>query len=429
MGVGRLGPALAHFESGQLKPELNARLHYAGIDRATFESQVNAAQEIILKELAHFQAEAGRVDSSSKFQPELNRRLAPVTTTQELTTATRNRNNNESERLLSPYIESVSAAAQAENIFYGTGFCPYAEMLKALTRALLQDYARLPNFYRTSSSQLEQLSYNSLVYLCAYLTVACCGTRKSELILTTCSSIDLQHHPPLITLNGKRDLFNTEPRTIPLPQRLKRLWEVVLHIRNLLKSNTFQQAESESGQSLYIFPEPSYTARNTNTHLRKSHREGAPELVPLTAPQLWHFLEKAAIRLQLRDFLFRFQSFRQNLWFFLKQRGAPEEVVEYLLGHQSTGAEILHPFTGRPLQPLYHQVLPHLDALLDELGVSNEVVTALINRDYQGLSNLLPHPVEEPFYDDWLIQVREEEAIVSEPENEVGITEANSYLE
>jgi hypothetical protein len=215
-----------------------------------------------------------------------------------------------------------------------------------------------------------------------------------------------------------------------LPQRLRRLWEVVLHIRNLLIiSNTCQQAASRNSQSLYIFPEPSsYTDRSRiRNRQRKSHREVAPELLPLTAPQLWHFLEKAAIRLQLRDFLFRFQSFRQNLWFFLKQRGAPEEVVEYLLGHQSTGAEILHPFTGRPLQPLYHQVLPHLDALLDELGVSNEVVTALINRDYQGLSNLLPRPVEEPFYDDWSIQAREEDANVSEPEYEVGIAQANSY--
>lgn len=392
--VGELGPVVNHFLSGQLPPELNARLHYAGLEYLTFSRLVNTAQQKIFEALAEEQAVFMRrllPNQESELPLDLKGRLAPA----ELP-------SKQAEEASS----MVAIAGETKDLFYATGFCPYPEMIKAVAHTLFKTFANLVNLYPANSPALEQLSYNQLQTICVYLTALCSAGRKSELVQAGVLSLDLSHHPPLLSLQGKRDRYSTEPRSLPLPPRLALLWEVILDIRNLHCQDVRQ------GRALYRF-----VVTGSGHSESRSRREGVSAvsgssnssnptsrglMQPLELGELWKNLERAATSLGLKDFLFRFHSFRQYLWWWLIRRGVNEAAVEYLLGHQTTGAEMLHPFAGQPPNEVYSQLMAHLEALLFEAGFTDQIAEALVRRDYDTLNRLLgcPNPT---FTDDWRI--------------------------
>ncbi len=175
---------------------------------------------------------------------------------------------------------------------------------------------------------------------------------------TLASGVDLDYAPPLVTLIGKGNRFSEEARTLMIPARLVLLWRTV-----------------------------------TTTGIKGSafHLYGAREqLRPLRRENLWRYVmamsEAAGLTGDMADGVIRFHGLRHHLVSWHIARGVSFAHDVYWIGHQTAGAELLHPAGNGSLKAMWAETLPHLNALLDELGITDDAITALIQHDIEKLT-------------------------------------------
>ena len=109
------------------------------------------------------------------------------------------------------------------------------------------------------------------------------------------------------------------------------------------------------------------------------------QLRPLRREDLWRYVmamsEAAGLTGDMADGVIRFHGLRHHLVSWHIAHGVSFAHDAYWIGHQTAGAELLHPAGNGSLKAMWAEIEPHLNALLDALGITDDVIAALIQRD------------------------------------------------
>ena len=253
-----------------------------------------------------------------------------------------------------PTIESRPASSDDH---YGSTYCVKTSILRKLVLASLQSLANIPALH-VDDAACERAWHDGLTYLCVTLTGACLGSRVGEVAEILVTAVDLGYMPPLVTLIGKGNRFNEEARTLMIPARLVPLWPAVT-----------KSQPSECALNLY----------GQRDFLR-----------PLRREDVWrHVIAMSAVAGltgDMADGVIRFHGLRHHLVSWHIARGVPFAHDAYWIGHQTAGAELLHPAGNGSLKAMWAEIEPNLNALLDVLGITDDVIAALCQHDVEKLT-------------------------------------------
>ena len=340
VGEASIHPMLAQMQAGRTRPELYSHSFYANVSRATLRERLTMA----LRQWQHKIA-AAHADGINIWAT----RLGILTRSLSL-----------------PGLEALPIEGDEH---YGSTYCVRIETLRKIFRAALRSLTEIPNIHEDADMR-ERAWHDGLTYLCASLTGVCLGGRVGEVAETLASAVDLDYAPPLVTLIGKGNRFNEEARTLMIPARLVPLWRAVT--KTGFEGSAFNL----------------YGARE--------------QLRPLRREDLWRYVmamsEAAGLTGDMADGVIRFHGLRHHLVSWHIARGVSFAHDAYWIGHQTAGAELLHPAGNGSLKALWAEVEPHLNALLDELGITDDVITALIQRDPEKLTLALQASEKENAY-------------------------------
>jgi site-specific recombinase XerD len=335
-------PMLAQMEAGRARPELYSHTFYACVSPARLRAWINAAQAHLMS-----QVHKAHADAMHGWAKALGHVIQPL-------------------QLLAADAHQTGSAmltATQDELHFGSTYCVRRTVLRRLMWAMLREMAGIDARHADDDTRACAWA-DAQVYACVLLTGICLGARVGEVARLPASAVDIHYTPALVTLLGKGNRFVEESRTLMIPRRLVPLWRAALPAH----------AAAASMPAFLL------------------HRQGSAEKRPLKREDVWRHVMALSARAGLRgdasDGVIRFHALRHHLVSFFLDHGVRWAHDAYWTGHQTAGAELLHPATTGSLQAMWAEMAPALDALLDALGITDAVIAAMVMRDGPALSQL-----------------------------------------
>lgn len=367
-------PLLVHIEADLCRMELRAPLFYACVSNQLLEQEIGSGQHRLLARIGQAYAAIRLHNPALPLLPVFN--LSKYTGTGQKASA-------ETRSASSP---SSSSPTPRSTLYYGARYCPRPEVVRLVTAGMLGAVASRAALYKDDPEASARVRHNALVMLCAYLTALTLGTRSQELTDLRLASLDLSYRPALVTLVGKGNGSYEESRTLALLPELVPLWErVLVPVRTTIAPGPGTNLIEVAALQIYSQPRQPHKGLQPlrPAHLRRYLREIGAKGAGLSGGGV----EGTDLE------IFKFHSLRHFLFSFFLLARLPQATAAYWLGHQTSGAELLHPLTGSSLQESWATATAACHNLLAQLGLTPEILQTVLDP----ASSLYNEGANEPF--------------------------------
>jgi hypothetical protein len=187
------------------------------------------------------------------------------------------------------------------------------------------------------------------------------------LYLEFCACLRPRNHPEIYW----SDLKNTGTITICDKQSAKYNEERSIHLISIMRLHLKGFESAVAGLRLYLMSHRSPEAlgrQNDRVFFFADEKSGLP--VEFTLKMMKEYLNAIDVDWTLPPNFPR--HYTSN---YLYACGVPLEVIEYWMGHQHAGREILNITSSIDLAAIAKPVIPHIEKLVDELGFTKELET------------------------------------------------------